>query len=225
MRAPIIRATELAAERPAGWINDEHFPTSLVAFVIKTYSEPGDRVLDPFAGSGTTLAVATRLGRKAVGVELLADRVAMARARVDDPSCVIQGNALHLDQFALGAFDLCLTSPPYMNAVDHPQNPLTGYQTMDADYQHYISQMGDVFAAIGRHLAPTGALVLSVANIQTENTVTPLADDLVATAMRAFTVRETIPLTWDQPPTWLVADRLVVLDPIGQGQRAHHPRD
>lgn len=127
----MIRATELAAERPASWINDEHFPTSLVAFVIKTYSQPGARVLDPFAGSGTTLAVAEHLGRQAVGVELLADRVAMARARVDDPSCVIQGDALHLDQLALGTFDLCLTSPPYMSAVNHLQNPLTGYQTAD----------------------------------------------------------------------------------------------
>ena len=217
MRAPIIRAAELAAERPAGWINDEHFPVSLAAFVIETYSEPGDRVLDPFAGSGTTLAVAQRLGREAVGVELLADRVATARARVADPSWVIHGSALDLDQLALGTFQLCLTSPPYMNAVDHPQNPLTGYQTLDGDYRRYVDQLGDAFAMIARHLTPTGALVLNVANIQTGTTVTPVADDLVAAAERFFTVRERIPLTWDQPPTWLIDDRLVVLDPIGKG--------
>ena len=51
MKIPMIRAAELAAERPVGWINDEHFPASLAAFVIQKYSEPGDRVLDPFAGS------------------------------------------------------------------------------------------------------------------------------------------------------------------------------
>ncbi len=39
-------------------------------------------VLDPFAGSGTTLAVARRLGRRAVGIELQADYVAMIRRRV-----------------------------------------------------------------------------------------------------------------------------------------------
>ncbi len=206
----MIRVAELAAERPAGWSSDEHFPASLAGFVVETYSNPGDRVLDPFAGSGTTLAVAHQLGRQAVGVELLADRVAIARDRVD-PSCVIQGNALDLDRLRLGTFELCLTSPPYMNAVDHPQNPLTGYRTLDGDYQRYVNQMGQVFASIAGHLTTTGTLVLSVANIRTGETVTPLADDLVAAAMGSFTVRDTVPLTWDQPPGWLIDDRLVVL--------------
>ena len=57
-------------------------------------------------------------------------------------------------------------------------------------------------------------MVLSVANIQTGKTLTPLADDLAAEAQRFFTVREVIPLTCDHPPAWLIEDRLVVLDPI-----------
>lgn len=46
------------------------FPEALVEPCILAGSRPGDTVLDPFAGSGTTLAVAVRLGRKAIGVEL-----------------------------------------------------------------------------------------------------------------------------------------------------------
>ena len=46
------------------------FPPALPRFFIRLLSNPGDVVLDPFAGSGTTLAVALEEGRKAVGVEL-----------------------------------------------------------------------------------------------------------------------------------------------------------
>lgn len=45
------------------------FPEALPEWFIKLFTEPGDCVLDPFAGSGTSLRVARRLGRTAVGVE------------------------------------------------------------------------------------------------------------------------------------------------------------
>ena len=50
------------------------FPEWLPEFFIKLFTDPGDMVLDPFAGSGTTLRVATRLGRRATGIEILAEK-------------------------------------------------------------------------------------------------------------------------------------------------------
>ncbi len=49
--------------------------------VVGDYTEPGI-VLDPFAGAGTTLLVAKRLGRRFVGIELNEEYVAMAQQRV-----------------------------------------------------------------------------------------------------------------------------------------------
>ena len=50
------------------------FPEWLPEFFIKLFTNPGDLVVDPFAGSGTTVAVATRLQRKAIGIEMLAKK-------------------------------------------------------------------------------------------------------------------------------------------------------
>ncbi|HEV3041894.1 MAG TPA: site-specific DNA-methyltransferase [Candidatus Angelobacter sp.] len=45
-------------------------PESLVEQFIQVHTRPGDLILDPFMGSGTTLLVARRLGRRAIGIEL-----------------------------------------------------------------------------------------------------------------------------------------------------------
>ena len=60
------------------------FPEALVEPCIKAGSREGDTVLDPFAGSGTTLAVARRLGRKAIGIELQPDYLPLIQKRVRD---------------------------------------------------------------------------------------------------------------------------------------------
>lgn len=58
------------------------FPPALPEWFIKLFTQEGDRVLDPFAGSGTTLDVALRLGRHAVGIEVLPEYCALARAKI-----------------------------------------------------------------------------------------------------------------------------------------------
>ena len=45
-------------------------PEAVLERIIRVASNPGELVLDPFAGSGTTVAVAKKLGRKYLGVEL-----------------------------------------------------------------------------------------------------------------------------------------------------------
>ena len=65
-------------------------PEQLLGRIIRTCSHPGATVLDPFAGSATTLAVAKKLGRKFLGFELSPDYVQygqqrLSQIRVGDP--------------------------------------------------------------------------------------------------------------------------------------------
>jgi DNA modification methylase len=54
------------------------FPDQLIRPIIEACSNPGDLVIDPFAGSGTTCRVAISLGRQAFGIDLNPEYAAMA---------------------------------------------------------------------------------------------------------------------------------------------------
>src|SRR5262249_34458571 len=66
----------------AGWHGCQ-MPEQLLGRILRVCSNPGDLVLDPFAGSGTTLVVAKKLGRRWLGFELSANYAARIQARLD----------------------------------------------------------------------------------------------------------------------------------------------
>lgn len=68
------------AER-LGW-HPCQMPETVLGRIIRASSNVGDLVFDPFGGSGTTLAVARRLGRRCVGTELSADYAASIQQRL-----------------------------------------------------------------------------------------------------------------------------------------------
>ena len=59
------------------------FPKELPAWFIKLFSDAGDLVLDPFAGSGTTLLAARELGRGYCGIEIKPEYFEAAQASLD----------------------------------------------------------------------------------------------------------------------------------------------
>jgi site-specific DNA-methyltransferase (adenine-specific) len=58
-------------------------PEALLERIVLALSDPGDVVLDPYAGSGTTLAVAARLGRVFVGIDESEVALAIATRRLE----------------------------------------------------------------------------------------------------------------------------------------------
>ncbi len=118
---------QLKALHPATFAEND------VARLIELFSKPGELVLDPFLGSGSTLIACMMTGRRGVGIELVPRWAAIAAERVrrfmqangapsqilvDPDRDIIQGDSRRvLAQFPDDAFDFIVTSPPYWNIL------------------------------------------------------------------------------------------------------------
>ncbi len=187
-----------------------HFTESLAEAVIEEYSAPGDLVLDPFAGFGTTLVVAERMNRRGLGIELLSARVDQIRRRVSDADSVLEGDARRLDDLVREEVTLCLTSPPYMTINDHPDYALDAYESTSGDYSTYLCEIEDVFRQVAGLLRPGGHAVLNVANIVSDTVVTPLAWDVARVVSRQLSLRQESFICWDRQPPGITGDYCIV---------------
>jgi hypothetical protein len=165
---------------------DLRYPAALVEAFMAGHSRPGDLVFDPFAGFGTTLAVAEAMGRRAAGIERDSARVTYARARLRDASALVCGDARDSADHPAGPIGFSMTSPPYMRR-DDPTDPFAGYQTAGRGYQAYLSDIRTVYALLAERMAPGAVAVVEVSNLKHPTGVTPLAWDIagvIATVLR-----------------------------------------
>jgi DNA modification methylase len=74
--------------KPGGRFHPTQKPVKLMRTLVLSYTLPGETVLDPFAGSGSTGVAALRCGRKFIGVELDETIAATARKRLEHAKAV-----------------------------------------------------------------------------------------------------------------------------------------
>jgi tRNA G10 N-methylase Trm11 len=193
----------------------ECYPEALVECFLAEYTRPGDVVFDPFAGSGTTLVVAERMGRRPLGLEIHPERVDLIAARLTDPTAIRLADARKLDEYDLPPIDFAMTSPPYMTRTNHPENPLTGYKTRDGDYRRYLEELTDIFERLGRRMTAGGRIVINVANLTSDDAVTPLAFDVARSLSAVLRFEREIVLDWDRTIDWLTNDYCLVFSADG----------
>jgi hypothetical protein len=157
------------------------FPEAVAEHVIERYSAPGDWVIDPFCGFGTTLVVAERLGRRAIGCELDARRAAFSASRLGDPDRVVHGRCDDLTVTPWPPFALLFTSPPYGSfrsgaQVDEPAV--------------YLADARRLFIGFARLLAPGATVAVEVSQVREGNRTYPLVWQLGAVLNEIFVLRE-----------------------------------
>lgn len=69
---------------PLAHENEAPFPESLVEFFVRSFCPPRGTVCDPFSGSGTTLAVAKKEGRRGIGIDIRQSQCDLANRRITE---------------------------------------------------------------------------------------------------------------------------------------------
>src|SRR5437016_5358664 len=103
---PLCTGEERLKGRDGKKLHPTQKPEALLARVILSSSRPGDLVLDPFSGTGTTGATAKRLGRQFIGIERDSAYAAAAEARISQAEPLAAA-----------------TLAPFMTARDAPRVP------------------------------------------------------------------------------------------------------
>lgn len=165
-----------------------------VARVIRMFTKPGQTVLDPFVGVGSTLKAAALEGRNGIGFELYPDFAKLAKLRMTqevpaevlevNPQTVMQGDSRKLaKKLEKDSIDLIVTSPPYWSILnkksDHKQKQtreahglVTNYGDDDRDlgniedYDEFIEVLGQTLADASIALKLKGYLVLIVGDFR-----------------------------------------------------------
>lgn len=99
-------------------------PSYVVWNVVHRFTKPGEKVLDPFCGSGTTLDVCRDLGRTGIGFDLAPQRPDIEQA---------DARSLPLKKESV---DLVFMDPPYADNLDYSDDPrCIGKLKADGRYQ------------------------------------------------------------------------------------------
>ena len=136
-----------------GLQGDPAFPGATPSYVVwnllKRYTREGDLVVDPCAGSGTTLDVARDLGRRALGYDVAPTRRDIFRA---------DARKLPLED---GKAGFVFVDPPYSTHIKYSDDPRC-IGRLDAATPAYFEAMEQVFGEIVRVLRPGGHMALYV---------------------------------------------------------------
>jgi len=150
-------------------------PSQFARDMILQYSNPGDWVCDPFAGSGTTLREAYKEGRLAIGfdineksIELIKQDPIYQKANENDSigNQIRKADSRDLSEFVPeSTIDLVVTSPPYGTIIagkkvaysDDPRD-----LSNSENYEDFRRGLKDCLKEIFRILKPGAILVINV---------------------------------------------------------------
>jgi len=200
-------------------VHPAKFPETMAQEFIEFFTREGESVLDPMAGTGSTLIAALRAGRNSCGIELNHKYAEIARQLIDEEravlgksvegltSKVITGDAAQALDFGLSTFDYVLTSPPYWDML-HAKGAATQKKRRTSteldvfysddpddlgnlhDYEEFLARLVVIYRGLKPLLRDKAYLTIIVKNVKKGGRIYPLAWDLGRELGKNYTLKD-----------------------------------
>lgn len=148
-------------------------PAFVIYNMVTRYTRPGELVLDPMAGSGTTIDVCKEEGRECIAYDIVPTR-----------SDIIQNDARVLP-LRNDSVDMVFVDPPYGDNIrynDHPRN----IGNLSAEGQEFYDELEKIIIESYRVLKPNRVFGLVISDQYVQRRFTPVGFEIYARLTRRF---------------------------------------
>lgn len=163
--------------------------------LMRRFTRPGDFVIDPFLGSGTTMIEAKRLGRNCIGVELLPEMAKLSESYVElqSPEERVRTKVIVGDSSSLNVQDevlaylegqgrthaqLIIMHPPYHDIIpfSDDERDLSNAPSVE----DFVDKFGDIVAGFSEMLEPKHYLAIVIGDKYVNSELVPLGFHLMS---------------------------------------------
>lgn len=174
-----------------------NFVPQIPSDLIRRFTNPGDVVVEPFMGSGTTLFECERLGRKYIGFDINSEIVEIVKAKMDgeyndyfihqiDSGSKYAADAIikDLSKFQRPAADLLIVHPPYFDIIKFTDKECDLSNTTSLD--EFIDRYVEVIKQSFKYIRKNGHLAVVVGDLYRNSEVVPLGFLLMDATLQNF---------------------------------------
>ena len=200
-------------------VHPAKFPETMAQEFIEFFTKQGETVLDPMAGTGSTIVAALRAGRNSYGIELNPKYAEIAKQIIAEErnllgekveglrSKVVNGDAAQITNYQLPLIDYVLTSPPYWDMLHargaETQKKRRATEELDVhysddpndlgniqDYETFLEKLVGIYQGLQPLLREKAYLTIIVKNVKKGGKIYPLAWDLGRELGKTYTLKD-----------------------------------
>ena len=200
-------------------VHPAKFPETMAQEFIAFFTKEGETVLDPMAGTGSTLVAALRAGRNSYGIELNPKYAKIAGQIIEEErkslgssienlkSEIVNGDAAQITTYQLPIIDYVLTSPPYWDMLRakgaETQKKRRSSEKLDvhysddpndmgniSDYDEFLGKLVKIYEGLKPLLREKAYLTIIVKNVKKGGKIYPLAWDLGRELGKTYTLKD-----------------------------------